>query len=116
MPHLSAADLECFLTGWKVVFVSHHATVPYQSLDRLLALHRADRLEVLQLGRDHRLEPADDSPGAGLVCEGGERRFAAFVDATRQQALDAADLPSSLSAQSAVREGVVEQFPERRRV
>jgi uncharacterized NAD(P)/FAD-binding protein YdhS len=104
LPHLSAADLERFNRGLKGAFVDNYATVPHESVERLLALRRAGRLEVLRLGRDYRLEPRADGPGAVLSWDGRERRFDAFVEATGQGALDAADLPfPSLLAQGAVR-------------
>ncbi|MBP1804381.1 FAD/NAD(P)-binding protein [Rubellimicrobium aerolatum] len=105
VPHLSAGDLGRFHAGWKAVFVDDYATVPHESIERLLALRRADRIEVIRLGADYRLEPAEDGPGARLAWEGGERRLTAYVDATGQRALDAADLPfPTLRAQGAVRE------------
>lgn len=105
MPHLSARDLERFHRGWKAIFVDDYATVPHEAIERLLALYRADRLEVLRLGSDYRLEPAQDSPGARLGWAGGERRFEAFVEATGQRALDATELPfPTLVAQGAVRQ------------
>jgi uncharacterized NAD(P)/FAD-binding protein YdhS len=105
VPHLSAEDLDRFHKGWKAVFVDDYATVPHEAIERLLALRRANRLEVLRLGEDYRLEPAQNGPGARLDWEGGERRFDAFVEATGQGALDAAELPfPSLVAQGAVRE------------
>ncbi|MFC5567057.1 FAD/NAD(P)-binding protein [Rubellimicrobium aerolatum] len=104
VPHLAADDLERFHGGWKAVFVDDYATVPHESIERLLALRRAGRLEVIRLGADYRLEPAGDGPGARLAWAGGARRFAAVIDAVGQRALDAGDLPfPTLLAQDAIR-------------
>jgi len=105
-PHFSAEDLDRFHRGWKAVFVDDYATVPHESIERLLALRRADRVGTLGLGSDYRLTPATEAPGADLAWAGGTLHFDAFVEATGQRALDAADLPfPTLLAQGAVRPG-----------
>jgi uncharacterized NAD(P)/FAD-binding protein YdhS len=104
VPHLSAGDLRRFDAGWKSVFVDDYATVPHESIERLLALRRAGRVETLRLGGDYRLTPATGAPGADLGWADGARHFDAFVESTGQPVLDAQDLPfPSLLAQGAVR-------------
>lgn len=104
VPHLAPEDLERFHRGWKAVFVDNYATVPHESIERLLALHRAGRIEVIRLGRDHRIDTAPEGGGAVLHLNGEETRFDAFVEATGQRALDAADIPfPGLLAQGAIR-------------
>ena len=104
VPNLSAEDLARFDRGWKSVFVDDYATVPHESIERLLALRRAGRLDLLSLGADYRLEPAEGT-GARLIREDEAIHFSAFIEATGQKALDAQDLPfPTLRAQGAVRE------------
>jgi len=104
VPHPSAEDLGRFHGGWKSVFVDDYATVPHESIERLLALRRAGKVATLRLGQDYRLSPAEGRPGADLAWKGGTLRFDAFVEATGQRALDAADLPfPTLLTQGAVR-------------
>ncbi|WP_210528729.1 FAD/NAD(P)-binding protein [Rubellimicrobium arenae] len=103
LPHLSARDLERFHASWKAAFVDDYASVPHESIERLLALHRAGRLDVLRLGAGYRLDPAET--GALVTCEGRQIHFPAFIDATGQRAMAAPDLPfPTLVAQDAVRQ------------
>jgi uncharacterized NAD(P)/FAD-binding protein YdhS len=54
IPHLNAPDLRRFHTHFKTVFVDDYATVPRESIRRLLALHRAGKLSVIALGTERR--------------------------------------------------------------
>lgn len=110
IPHLQADDLKRFHKHFKTLFVDDYATVPHQSIERLLALHRAGRLSVLKLGSDYTLD--SDTVEHGAISEiGGEKHaFAAFIDATGQQAVSAWDVPfPSLIRQGAVREARTEK-------
>jgi uncharacterized NAD(P)/FAD-binding protein YdhS len=110
VPDLQADDLKRFHKHFKTLFVDDYATVPHQSIERLLALHRAGRLSVLKLGSDYKLD--NDAVERGAIIEiGGETHpFAAFIDATGQQAVSAWDVPfPSLIRQGAVREARAEK-------
>ncbi|WP_275784201.1 FAD/NAD(P)-binding protein [Pararhizobium gei] len=105
VPHFNEEDLKRFHKYFKTLFVDDYATVPHQSIERLLALHRAGRLSVLKLGPDYRLD--NDSAEQGAVIEICDDRhaFTAFIDATGQHAVSAWDVPfPSLIAQGVVRE------------
>ncbi len=93
IPHLDAADLKRFHKHFKSVFVDDYATVPHESIERLLALHRAGKLEVARLGEDYEIEKGDAEPGVTLKVGNNETKFDAFIDATGQHPLSAYDLP-----------------------
>jgi uncharacterized NAD(P)/FAD-binding protein YdhS len=105
VPHLNEQDLERFHKHFKTLFVDDYATVPHQSIERLLALQRAGRLSVLKLGPDYSLD--SDTVERGAVVKIGEKDhiFTSFIDATGQHAVSAWDIPfPSLIEQGVVRE------------
>lgn len=110
VPHLQADDLKRFHKHFKSLFVDDYATVPHQSIERLLALHRAGRLSVLQLGPDYELD-SDGLERGAVVCVGEDQyKFDAFIDATGQHAVSAWDVPfPSLIRQGVVREALTEK-------
>lgn len=110
VPRFREEDLKRFHRYFKTLFVDDYATVPHQSIERLLALHRAGRLAVLKLGPDYDLDSDSVERGA-LMTVGTDRHvFQAFIDATGQQAVSAWDVPfPTLIAQGAVREALTEK-------
>lgn len=110
VPHLLSDDLKRFHKHFKTLFVDDYATVPHQSIERLLALHRAGRLSVLKLGSAYTLDSDTVERGATVEIDGVTHRFAAFIDATGQQAVSAWDVPfPSLIRQGVVREAQTEK-------
>ena len=104
VPHLDETDLKRFHRFFKGVFIDDYATVPLMSIRRLLALHRAGKLDILKLGEDY--EVSHEGRARGVTVAVGEERheFEAFIDATGQEALSATDLPfPTLVAQGGVR-------------
>lgn len=93
VPHLNAEDFERFNKHFKHIFVDEYATVPHESIERLLALHRAGKLDILKLGSDYDLNTDGPEPGAVLTLNGGTTHFPAFVEATGQKTKSAADIP-----------------------
>jgi uncharacterized NAD(P)/FAD-binding protein YdhS len=107
VPKFNDRDVKRFHKHFKTLFVDDYATVPHQSIERLLALHRAGRLSVLSLGDDYRLD--EDAVERGALVHAGHQThvFEAFVDATGQHAVSAWDLPfKSLIRQGVVREAL----------
>jgi len=98
-------DLQRFHKYVLTLFVDDYATVPHQSIERLLALHRAGRLSVLKLGSDYTLDTDGVESGAAVDMKGEWCSFDAFVDATGQHAPTAWNIPSKrLIEQGLVRE------------
>jgi uncharacterized NAD(P)/FAD-binding protein YdhS len=93
VPHLDEEDLIRFHKHFKTVFVDDYATVPHQSIQRLLALRRAGRLEILRLGDQYEISTDGVERGAIVRHNGTEAAFDAFIDATGQASLSARDLP-----------------------
>ena len=93
IPHLDAADLERFHKHFKTVFVDDYATVPHDSIRRLLALHRAGKLAVKAIGDEAEIDNECVQRGAVVRFDEQELRFDAFIDATGQSSLSARDLP-----------------------
>ena len=76
----------------KRVFIDNYAAVPPQSIQRLLALHRAGVLDILTLGADYSLTRTDGE--THVITETGETaHFEVFIDARGQRSLGVADLP-----------------------
>lgn len=110
VPRFREDDLRRFHRHFKTLFVDDYATVPHQSIERLLALHRAGRLAVLKLGPDYDLDSDNVDQGAVITVGDGQHVFQAFIDATGQQAVSAWDVPfPTLIAQGAVREALTEK-------
>ena len=93
VPHLDESDLKRFHKDFKTVFVDNYATVPHQSIQRLLALHNAGRLSVRSLGNDYDVRKNEPCRGVTVIDDGKETEYGAFIDATGQHPLSARDLP-----------------------
>jgi uncharacterized NAD(P)/FAD-binding protein YdhS len=93
VPHLDVEALERFNRDLKPVFVDEYATVPHLSIERLLALHRAGRLSVTALGRNHRVNTHGAAPGAIVIIDGLKQDFPVFIDATGQRPLAVEKFP-----------------------
>jgi hypothetical protein len=93
VPFLDEADLGRFHKHFKSVFVDDYATVPHQSIQRLLALRRADRLDIRRLGNDYEVTTDGAQRGAIVRREGETIPFDAFIDATGQASMSARDVP-----------------------
>lgn len=61
IPALSPADLARLHAGLKRVFTDNYAAVPHLSIERMLALHDAQAVDLVALGKDYEI-----SPGSGL--------------------------------------------------
>jgi uncharacterized NAD(P)/FAD-binding protein YdhS len=92
-PHLSDVDFTRFSDTLKTVFVDNYATVPHDSVRRLLALHAAGKLAVTQLADGVRVDAWSTGGGATLVDGKNRVHFPAFIEATGQQVLNAKDFP-----------------------
>jgi uncharacterized NAD(P)/FAD-binding protein YdhS len=104
VPHLDDTDLNRFHRFFKGVFVDDYATVPLMSIRRLLALHRAGKLDIIKLGSDYEIARERLPRGAAVTVADERYVFEAFIDATGQASLSATDLPfPSLVAQGGVR-------------
>jgi len=92
-PYLSDLDFTRFSDTLKTVFVDNYATVPHESIQRLLALHAAGKLVVTKLQDGARVDTWSSSGGAVLQ-EGKNRvHFPAFIEAMGQQVSSAKDFP-----------------------
>ncbi|WP_159982055.1 MULTISPECIES: FAD/NAD(P)-binding protein [unclassified Novosphingobium] len=105
VPHLSDEEFGRFSRYLKTVFVDDYATVPHESIQRMLALHRAGKLDVIAVGEDYTIDT--HSPRDGAILKQGtlETHFPVFIEATGQRALAAKDFPfPSLRDQGIVRD------------
>jgi uncharacterized NAD(P)/FAD-binding protein YdhS len=93
VPAFGEDDLDRFHKHLKTVFVDDYATVPHQSIRRLLALRRAGKLEILTLGNDYEIATDGVARGAVVRRDDDVRRFDAFIDATGQASMSAQDIP-----------------------
>lgn len=91
-PHLDEEALARFNGVLKPVFVDAYATVPHLSIERMLALHRAGRLEVIALGQGSNIDTKAER-GAVVAVGGRRRHFPVFIDATGQHPLGAEAFP-----------------------
>jgi uncharacterized NAD(P)/FAD-binding protein YdhS len=105
VPHLDDDGFTRFSRSWKPVFVDDYATVPHESIERMLALHRVGKLELLELGDDYRIDSHRPEGGATLHLEGQRIPFPVFIEATGQRPLKAKDFPfPSLRKQGIIRD------------
>jgi uncharacterized NAD(P)/FAD-binding protein YdhS len=93
IPYLDEEDLGRFHKNFKTVFVDDYATVPHQSIQRLLALRRVGKIDILRLGNDYEIITDDVEKGAAIRYEGNSVVFDAFIDATGQASMSAREMP-----------------------
>lgn len=104
VPHLGDTDLKRFHRKFKTVFVDDYATVPHESIHRILALRRSGKISILALGNHYKIDTDEVAKGAVLRHHGTSQAFDAFVDATGQPAMSVDDLPfPSLVAQQVLK-------------
>lgn len=104
VPFLNEADLGRFHKHFKSVFVDDYATVPHQSIQRLMALRRDGRLEVLRLGKVYDITTKGVAHGATVRVDKENVAFDAFIDATGQAAMSVRDIPfPTLVAQGVIK-------------
>lgn len=105
VPHLGDVDFQRFSRFFKPVFVDDYATVPHESIKRMLALHEAGKLDVMAVGEDYTIDSHAEETGAVLHLDGETIHFPIFIEATGQRALAARDFPfASLRKQGIVRD------------
>lgn len=103
--HLNADEFERFSDFLKPVFVDNYATVPHESVKRMLALHTAGKLDVHKLEEGVRLDTRSCNEGAMLIDGKIRRHFPVFIEATGQPVLSAKDFPfPSLLRQRAIQD------------
>ncbi|WP_271086148.1 FAD/NAD(P)-binding protein [Brevundimonas sp. NIBR11] len=113
VPHLDAEQFDRFGRAFKPVFVDIYAGVPHESIERMLALHAAGKLEVLALGDDHAIDTHRPEGGATVTLGRSTRHFPIFIEATGQRALSAIQFPFlSLLEQGIVRDQVANDAPD----
>ncbi|WP_420143003.1 FAD/NAD(P)-binding protein [Sphingobium sp.] len=105
VPHLDDEDFARFSRFFSPVFVDDYATVPHESIMRMLALHRVGKLDVVAVGNDYRVDSHTPDTGADLIRDGQRTRFPVFIEAMGQRALSATDFPfPSLRRQGVIRD------------
>jgi uncharacterized NAD(P)/FAD-binding protein YdhS len=109
VPSLEARDYRRFVRHFKPIFVDDYATVPHKSIRRLIALHRAGKLDIAAIGDDYRIDTSGEDAGATLVHGGERQHFPIFIEAMGQRPLGAAAFPfPSLRRQGIVRDAAPE--------
>lgn len=93
VPSFAADDLRRFHKHFKTVFADDYATVPHTSIERILAMRRAGKLDILKLGNAYEIDVERSEPGAVLRYAGQVLAFPAFIEAIGQDSLSAPDLP-----------------------
>jgi len=92
-PHLPAEDHKRFSRYFKSIFVDDYATVPHESIERLLAVHNAGKLDIIRLEGDYILDTKNVDYGAMLIKDNWRIHFPAFIEATGQRALSIHEFP-----------------------
>lgn len=106
-PHLDGPQFERFARFLKPVFVDDYGAVPHESIERLLALHRAGKLTILALGDDYRIDTHRPEGGVMLLRGAERRHFPVFIEAMGQRPLSALQFPFlSLIEQGIVRDEI----------
>jgi uncharacterized NAD(P)/FAD-binding protein YdhS len=104
VPRLSDQDFTRFSDTLKTVFVDNYATVPHESIQRLLALHAAGKLVVSKLAEGARIDTWSSNGGAVVQNARTRMHFPAFVEAMGQKVSGAKDFPFP----SLIRQGVIQ--------
>lgn len=91
VPSLSDEDRERFDSGLSRVFMDNYAAIPPQSIRRMLALHKAKVLSLIELGPDYEKHVTDH--GTTITVGAREHLFDVFIDARGQKPLKSEDLP-----------------------
>ena len=91
VPALDETDRERFDCGMSRIFMDNYAAIPLQSIRRMLALHRANVLSLLELGTDYAKNITEH--GAMVSVNGCQYTFDVFIDARGQKPLKTEDLP-----------------------
>jgi uncharacterized NAD(P)/FAD-binding protein YdhS len=115
-PHLSDLDFSRFSDTLKTAFVDNYATVPHDSVRRLLALHASRKLAVNKLEDGVRVDTWS-LPGGATLMDGKNRvHFPAFIEATGQQVSSARDFPfPSLRRQGVIQDAKTDGESEAKR-
>lgn len=105
VPHLDQNGYQRFSRTLKPIFVDDYATVPHESIERMLALHDAGKLAIRPIGDDYRIDSHRPEGGAVLHVDGERLAYPMFIEATGQRPLSAKEFPfRSLLAQGIVRD------------
>ncbi len=113
VPHLNSLEFRRFNRDLKPIFVDAYGAVPHESVERMLALHRAGKLQVLALGDDYRIDTHRPEGGVMLLHDGRSRHFPVFIEATGQRPLAAIQFPFlSLLEQGIVRDQTSADAPD----
>jgi uncharacterized NAD(P)/FAD-binding protein YdhS len=102
--HLTDHDYERFSQHFKVMFADAYATIPHESIRRLLALRQCEKLNIVSLDDRTRIDTTSVSPGAAVTSGTTSVHFPAFIEATGQKVLGADDFPFP----SLLRAGVIQ--------
>lgn len=112
-PHLDKVQFDRFSRNLKPVFVDAYGAAPHESVERILALHRAGKLRVVALGDDHTIDTRPPEGGARMTRSGISQSFPVFIEATGQRILGAIQFPFlSLIEQGVVRDAGAAQDAE----
>ncbi len=105
VPYLEQDDFKRFSRFFKPVFIDDYATVPHKSIRRLLALHRAKKLDITAIGDEYQIDSHRPEGGATVIVDGTARHYPVFIEAMGQRPLKAKDFPfPSLLRQRIVRD------------
>lgn len=93
VPYLNDKQLERFNTFLKPVFVDDYASVPHESIKRLLAAHAACILSIRKVTDDYVINTSDGGESIDIECGLFHEKFDYIINATGNNPLSAADFP-----------------------
>lgn len=91
VPFLDEADRDRFDSGMSRVFMDNYAAIPSESVRRILALHKAGVVTLLELGPDYDKDVTEHGTTIRVGCN--NHKFDIFIDARGQKPLESKDLP-----------------------
>ena len=100
VPHLAEDDFRRFSRYFSPVFVDDYATVPHESIKRMLALHDQNKLEVMAVGSDYRIDSRQPENGAILHVGSDHIHFPLFIEAIGQRRAVREGVSFSVTARS----------------
>ena len=86
--HLSDADFARFNKHWKPVFVDNYATVPHESIERLLCLHAEGKIVYPKVGESSPSERSGGKQWRSYKCRGFGDAFSGIYRSYRTAAIE----------------------------
>ena len=80
VPYLNDEDYERFSQHLKILFADAYATIPHESIRRLLALRQSNKLNIVALDDGARIDTRNVDHGVNVIIGASRMHFPAFIE------------------------------------